>query len=371
MESLNERMKAADVLLREGATPHEGKLGRAFEEPEDETRFPFQRDRDRILHSTAFRRLQGKTQVFVAGEGDHYRTRLTHTLEVAQISRDLARTLRLNEDLAECIALAHDLGHPPFGHSGEEALHLWLREHGGHFEHNEQSHRIITLLEFHSQKYRGLNLNREVTDGLLKHSTHDEAGGMLGHTLESKLTNIADEIAYTGSDCDDGLRAGLFSRELLTNEVPLAKEAFERTRERGTFIRGSLQHMLVHDLLSHSSIDPNAEKPFTFSQPINDQLHILNAFLWKTMYLHPTVKGKAEEGQEVIRLLCDHYALHPSEKILQLQERTQSPLMEAIKDYVAGMTDSYAWQQAAHHHLLTVIPVLPDLPTDGDMVVSV
>lgn len=364
MGSLGDRMKAANALMREDATPHEGVLGRVFEEPEDVTRFPFQRDRDRILHSTAFRRLQGKTQVFVAGEGDHYRTRLTHTIEVAQISRDLARTLRLNEDLCECIALAHDFGHPPFGHAGEEALHLWMKEHGQAFEHNRQSHRIVTLLEFHSQQYKGLNLNREVIDGLLKHSTHTASGEALGHTLESRLANIADEIAYTGSDCDDGLRAGLFSREQLVNEVPVAKEAFELSRERGTFIRGSLLHILVHDLLAHSSVNPSDTRPFSFSQTINEQLAILKAFLWKYMYLHPTVKKKAEEGQEVIRLLCDHYHRNPPEKILRLQERTEDSLIDAIKDYVAGMTDSYAWLQAAENHLLTVIPVLPELPND-------
>ena len=149
-------------LVAPYAVPLEGRLGRIFSDPPDDYRLPFQRDRDRIMHASAFRRLQGKTQVFEVGESDHFRTRLTHSLEVSQVSRDLGRRLRLNEDLCECLALAHDLGHPPFGHSGEEALDTWLAEKGEHFEHNEHSLRIVTVLEKHSSLYQGLNLNREV-----------------------------------------------------------------------------------------------------------------------------------------------------------------------------------------------------------------
>jgi dGTPase len=177
MLPLADRIAQANALLSPRAVPHEGRLGRGVEEPEDAIRFPFQRDRDRIIHASAFRRLQGKTQVFVSGEDDHVRTRLTHTMEVAQIARDLARALRLNEDLAECIALAHDLGHPPFGHAGEAALDRWMREHGGRFEHNEQSFRVITLLEKHAAAVPGLNLHREVEEGLLKHSARHPISG--------------------------------------------------------------------------------------------------------------------------------------------------------------------------------------------------
>ena len=171
VKTLDDRITAANSLLASHAVPIQGQRGREQKEPGDETRFPFQRDRDRIIHTQAFRRLKGKTQVFVAGEGDHYRTRMTHTMEVTQLSRDIARTLSLNEDLAECIALAHDLGHSPFAHMGEEALDAWMKKQGSHFEHNEQSLRVVTLLEEHSSAYRGLNLNREVLEGLKKHST--------------------------------------------------------------------------------------------------------------------------------------------------------------------------------------------------------
>ncbi len=334
MKPLSQRIQEANALLIPSATPHEGRRGRTYEEPADETRFPFQRDRDRIIHSYSFLRLQGKTQVFAAGEGDHLRTRLTHTMEVAQISRDLARTLGLNEDLSECIALAHDLGHPPFGHAGEEALNAWMHGHGGHFEHNEQSHRIVTVLEKHSSKYPGLNLNLEIVEGLLKHSP-------LHHTLEARLVNIADSIAYNSHDCDDGLTADLFSREdLLT--VPLARQAYEHTRERGTYIRGALQHMLVEDLLKHSSLDSKDNEPISFSPAMAASLKELRNFLWDHMYMHPTVREQAMKGHRIVASLCDLLLKHPNEKIAHLQARTGGTVIEAIKDYVAGMTDAFA-----------------------------
>ncbi len=339
MFPLTERIAQANTLLSPNAVPHEGRLGRKVAEPEDDTRFPFQRDRDRIIHSYAFLRLQGKTQVFAVGEmGDHVRTRLTHTMVVAQISRDLARMLQLNEDLAECIALAHDIGHPPFGHAGEEAIDLWMKEHGSAFEHNLQSHRIVTLLEKHSSHYTGLNLNREVVEGLLKHSTE------ITHSLEARLTNIADEIAYHAHDCDDGLNAGLFSREELI-AVPLAHEAYERTRERGTYIRGALQHMMVHDLLEHSSLDPHHSDPITFSSGMRHSITELRQFLWDHMYTHPQVISQSKAGQEVVAALCRHYYANPNTKILDMQKRTDATLLEAVKDYVAGMSDTYAKDQ--------------------------
>ncbi|MBI3618819.1 dNTP triphosphohydrolase [Candidatus Peregrinibacteria bacterium] len=244
-------MAEANALLAPYAVPYEGRLGRVTLEPEDRTRFPFQRDRDRIIHTQAFRRLQGKTQVFVAGEGDHYRTRLTHTMEVAQIGRDLARALSLNEDLTECIALAHDLGHPPFAHAGEESLDAWMRGHGLSFEHNEQSLRLVTLLEEHASRIPGLNLNREVLEGLEKHSKHLEGRS---HTLEAQVVNMADEIAYTGHDCDDGLRAGFFSIEDISS-LALAKKAMDLIAPRGTALRGGIIHLLVTDLLEHTQLE--------------------------------------------------------------------------------------------------------------------
>ena len=186
-------------------------LGRRFEEPPSLTRTCFQRDRDRIVHSKAFRRLKHKTQVFVANESDHYRSRLTHSLEVAQISRHLSRLLRLNEDLCESIALAHDLGHPPFGHSGEREMNHLMKAFGG-FEHNRQSLRVVDVLEQKYPHFYGLNLSFEVREGLIKHqSAYDDAGIDGGYvTLEAEVVNLADEIAYNNHDLDDGLRAGVF-----------------------------------------------------------------------------------------------------------------------------------------------------------------
>jgi dGTPase len=331
-----------NTLLRPQAVPFSGRLGRAYKEPEDTTRFPFQRDRDRIIHTQSFRRLKGKTQVFVAGTHDHVRTRLTHTMEVAQISRDIARHLRLNEDLAECIALAHDLGHPPFGHTGEAAIDSWMQKHGGSFEHNRQSHRIVTILEEHCKTYTGLNLNLEVLQGLLKHETpHDDLSDQsrLGTSLEAAIVNLADEIAYTGHDTDDGLRAGLFSIEDIM-KIPLAKRASEEAKDRGTQIRGSIINILVRDLYAASG-----KHTICFSGACRQQLDMLRNFLWQSMYLHPRVREAADRGKACIVDLCVAFEAAVPAKVLDIQQRTKGNLPEAIKDYVAGMTDTFAMQQ--------------------------
>jgi len=359
MFSIQKRMDLAGSLLAPYAVPLGGLLGRAEGEPLDETRFPFQRDRDRLIHTQAFRRLQGKTQVFVAGEGDHYRTRLTHTMEVAQIGRDIARTLRLNEDLAECIALGHDLGHPPFGHSGEEALDAWMRTQGGSFEHNRQSLRIVTILEEHSSHHQGLNLNGEVLEGLMKHREDPESPQpMRGLSLEAQAVDCADQIAYTAHDCDDGIDAGLFRMETVT-DTKLAKEAAIKASKRHTSLRGALIHLLTEDLYQTTenflkeknirSLDEIYQRHLplvTFSEEMSEKLRELRAFLWQHMYLHPSVQSHNDEGQHVVASLCDRYRTDPPEKILRLQERTRSQLPEAVKDYVAGMTDHFAHVQA-------------------------
>lgn len=327
MLALNDRLKAANKLLSPEAVPHEGKLGREYPEEPDATRFPFQRDRDRIIHTRAFRRLKGKTQVFIEGVGDHYRTRLTHTMEVAQISRDVARTLALNEDLAECIALAHDLGHPPFGHAGEDALDAWMQRHGSRFEHNEQSLRIVTHLETHSQLYRGLNLNREVLAGLRK---YDPANVL---SLEAQAVNLSDEIAYTGHDTDDGLQAGLFTPENLAT-TRLGTRAMEKATAKGTSLRGALIHLLVTDLYASSGIN--------FSGTMREELQELRHFLHAHLYEHPNILAAMEEGKKIVTQLCEEYVRKPPEKVLALQEMTEGSLEEAVKDYVAGMTDQFA-----------------------------
>ncbi|TSC60703.1 MAG: dGTPase [Candidatus Peregrinibacteria bacterium Greene0416_62] len=364
MESLSKRIQAANALLAPYAVPHEGLLGRVYPEPEDDTRFPFQRDRDRIIHTQAFRRLKGKTQVFVAGTHDHVRTRLTHTMEVAQISRDIARSLGLNEDLAEAIALSHDLGHPPFGHSGEEALDQWMKNHGGSFEHNEQSHRVVTVLAEHSTLFPGLNLNQEILEGILKHKTpHDpgvaESRGspLRQPTLEAQIVNLSDEIAYTGHDCEDGIRAGLFTQADIM-AIPLAEQAFSIAMPRGTSLRGAIIHILVTDLLKttetlitdqsvHSLEDVlRCAAPLAqFSVSLKKELSALRDFLWNRMYLHPDVLKCSHEGQMILSQLCEQYLIKPPSKVRELQQRTVSALEEAVKDYVAGMTDKYAADQ--------------------------
>ncbi|MDO8649619.1 MAG: dNTP triphosphohydrolase [Candidatus Peregrinibacteria bacterium] len=358
MKPLSQRIRESDALLARYAVPHGGALGRVHPEADDETRFPFQRDGDRIIHTQAFRRLQGKTQVFIAGEGDHYRTRLTHTMEVAQIARDLARTLSLNEDLTEAIALAHDLGHPPFGHMGEEALDAWMREQGMHFEHNEQSVRIVSVLEEHSSQYIGLNLNQEILEGLRKHRPLKADASERALSLEAQIVNLADEIAYTAHDCDDGLRAGLFTLVEI-RDVPLAQDALARSAERGTSLRGGLIHLLVSDLyqqttarIERASIGSlenvyAAQEPIAaFSHDTQERLATMRSFLWEHMYLHPTVRKSNEQGQRVVRSLCAYFLEHPNEKISSLQRSTGATLPEAVKDYVAGMTDAYARAQA-------------------------
>lgn len=357
MKSLQERITAANQLLAPYAVPIEGTLGRENPEEEDETRFPFQRDRDRIIHTQSFRRLKGKTQVFVTGEGDHYRTRLTHTMEVAQLSRDIARALSLNEDLAECIALAHDLGHPPFGHAGEDELNAWMTSQGSSFEHNLQSYRIVTVLEEHSALHKGLNLHREVLEGLLKHRTphdHPEAELTRAPSLEAQLVNIADEIAYTGHDTDDGLRAQLFTVKDL-ERIPLVKDAAGQADSRGTSLRGALIRMMVTDLYTEtekhiheqgiSSLDDvyhAMDTLISFSAGMKDELKKMREFLWENMYMHTSVITRSNHGKEVITQLCEMYKREPTEKILELEKQTNGGLVEAIKDYVSGMTDDYA-----------------------------
>lgn len=315
------------------AVPLHGSLGRDTPEPEDVSRSPFQRDRGRIIQTQAFRRLQGKTQVFVTGKNDHYRTRLTHTLEVACISRDLARTLGLNEDLSECIALAHDLGHPPFGHTGEEALSEWMKQFGSHFEHNEQSLRIVTILESHSPHHKGLNLNQEILQGLQKHSLSHHK-----RSLEAALVDLSDEIAYNAHDCEDALEQKIFTLDALLR-VPLAKQAHEHRLSRKTSLRGAMIDLLVRDLCAASSAHV-----LTFSPSMRHALQELRSFLWTNMCLHPAIRKPADEGKNLVIALCDRLYKNPSSKIQMLARSLQSSTHEAVKDYVAGMTDTFAKQ---------------------------
>jgi dGTPase len=290
---------------------------RAVEEPDSPVRTPFQRDRDRIVHCKAFRRLKHKTQVFVAPEGDHYRTRLTHTLEACGIARTVARALGLNEDLTEAIGLGHDLGHPPFGHAGEEALDAALRERcGAGFKHNEHSLRVVEVLE---RDGRGLNLTEQVRDGILNHT-----GSKKPATLEGRIVKLVDRVAYINHDIDDALRAGiLHPRDLPAAEIDLLGET------------GSARiDTLVRDIVERSRVAGDIVQ----SDEIGMAMLRLRKFMFERVYLGPLARGEHERVHRVMRALFDHYMESPAE-VPQLEPGASE--CQRIADYLAGMTDRY------------------------------
>ncbi len=345
--------------------------GRRYPEDEPEYRTVFQRDRDRILHTTAFRRLEYKTQVFITYEGDYYRTRLTHTLEVAQIARTIARALGGNEDLTEAICLAHDLGHPPFGHSGETALARLMKDHGG-FDHNRQSFRIVTELERRYPDFPGLNLSWEVLEGIVKHETeYDKAEArdfnpeLRGH-LEAQIANVADELAYTAHDLDDGLRSGLLSLnmldgielwELLKHSIGWdGKVLDEMTRHR--LIRRliglevtDLVHA-THQRLRESgvqSVDDLQRLPYNvvaFSEEFNRRNRQLKDFLFLNLYRHYRVVRMAVKAERLISDLFNAYCSEPTILPSHIQRLIeQRGLERTVCDYIAGMTDRFAIEE--------------------------
>jgi dGTPase len=291
---------------------------RARPEPDCGLRTPFQRDRDRIVHSKSFRRLKHKTQVFVAPSGDHYRTRLTHTLEVAQISRTVARALRLNEDLVEAIGLGHDLGHPPFGHIGEAALDQCLSEHfGSAFRHHEQSLRVVEVLERDGQ---GLNLNEPVLNGILSHSGRAPEPS----TLEGKIVRLMDRAAYINHDIDDAVRAGVISLA----DLPAAPlEVLGDTGPRRI-------DALVHDLVEQSE----AAGDIVQGDVVGEAMSELRRFMFDRVYLGPEATREHAKIQLVVRALFDHYCTHPDEIPASIPE---GPLERRVTDYIAGMTDRF------------------------------
>lgn len=360
MRKLADRIRQANSLLAPYAVPHSGGLGRESKEPEDETRFPFQRDRDRIIHTQAFRRLKHKTQVFVSGHGDHYRTRITHTIEVAQLSRNIARTLGLNEDLAEAIALAHDLGHTPFGHAGEEAMNECMEKYGKTFEHNEQSLRIVRELEERTREYRGLNLSMEILEGLMKHRPAPAEAGLRrasrSLSLEAQVVNFADEIAYTAHDTDDGMRAGQFTLKDIQQTL-LGKTASARAFGRSE-LRGSIVDFLVTSLYEETEKrlkkyyiktlkDVYACESEIVGFPIGTVRMIgeLRRFLWDNLYASPSVQKQAKRGKKIIAALFRVYMKSPPAKVKALRTKHGGALEEAVKDYIAGMTDTYAMEK--------------------------
>lgn len=354
--------------------------GRRYPEPPPRYRSEFQRDRDRIIHSSAFRRLEYKTQVFVNHEGDLFRTRLTHTLEVAQIGRTIARVLGLNEDLVEAISLAHDLGHTPFGHAGQDALNTCMQPYGG-FEHNLQSVRIVDLLEERYADFAGLNLTFETREGILKHCSrrNAESLGQLGQRflertqpgLEAQLANLADEIAYNAHDIDDGLRAGLLSIEQMRT-APLVAELFARVeREHPELPERRLIYQvvrylidgLVTDLIETSraailaaapaDIDAVRAQPrplIQFSENTRRELRHLKGFLFRNLYRHHRVYRMANKSKQVITALFEAFFQDP--QLLPPQQQAHVAALEtaqqeagrarAVADYIAGMTDRFA-----------------------------
>lgn len=353
--------------------------GRRYSEDPPAHRGEFQRDRDRIVHSTAFRRLEYKTQVFVNHEGDLFRTRLTHSLEVAQIARGVARALSLNEDLAEAIALAHDLGHTPFGHAGQDALNECMRGHGG-FEHNLQSLRIVDELEQRYAAFDGLNLCFETREGILKHCSQDNARdlGELGArflnrtqpSLEAQICNLADEVAYNNHDIDDGLRSGLVSLDQL-EEVSLFRtnlilvKGLNKDLTGRRLIHETVRHMinaLVCDLIETTRANigrcnprsledvRNAAPLVGFSEDMCEAQREMKRFLRNNLYQHYQVLRMTRKAERIISDLFS--AFLGDARLLPREYRTDDDQARRVADYVAGMTDRYAMKE--HGRLFTV-----------------
>jgi dGTPase len=357
----------------------EDSRGRRYPEPVPEYRSEYQRDRDRIVHSTAFRRLVYKTQVFVNHEGDLYRTRLTHSLEVAQIARTAARALKLNEELSEAICLAHDLGHTPFGHAGQDALNDCMADFGG-FEHNLQSLRVVDDLEEHYAEFDGLNLTFECREGILKHCSYNNAIllGDVGERfinrqqpgLEAQLANFADEIAYNNHDVEDGIRAGLISVEqLLTvplfrgyhDEVQTKYPALAGRRFVYEILRRVINH-LVTDLIDSSAarlaqsgvrsiaeVRLHSKALIGFSDATRELNYALKSFLREQLYTHYKVRRMTAKARRVVRELFDAFFNDPALMPDEHEARTRLELVpgpagraRAVADYIAGMTDRYA-----------------------------
>ena len=390
-------MKRMAELAPYAAHPEESR-GRLYDEAPCPTRNVYQRDRDRIVHSTAFRRLIHKTQVFIYHEGDHYRTRLTHSLEVAQIGRTLARVLGLNEDLVEAISLAHDLGHTPFGHSGEDALNEAMASVGG-FDHNAQSLRIVTFLEHRYASFRGMNLSWETLEGIVKHN-----GPLIDHnraplaryaekglplairaymqvqdlrldtfaSLEGQIAALADDIAYNNHDIDDGFRAGYIAVKDL-EEVPMAGRTLALVRKtHGDLPNPHLVYemnrrmiaSMVQDVLAKTRARIADARPSTiedirggheplaqFSEKMAADIADLRRFLFAKVYKNPAIVRKMTEAQRILRELYDHFAEHPEEMNLEPGREAEiaDPVarQRAVGDFVAGMTDMFALKRHA------------------------
>ena len=352
--------------------------GRIHPEPTSLLRSPYQRDRDRVIHSTAFRRLKHKTQVFVNSTGDHYRTRITHSLEVAQIARTLAKYFNLNEDLCETLSLSHDLGHTPFGHAGEDALNECMSQFGG-FDHNIQTVRIITLLENNYYNFKGLNLSIEAIDGLVKHNGkvlnkkkfdnilgknffNDKINFLKNPSLEAQLASISDDIAYNSHDLEDGLRAKLYTIKDLKNIPVLSKiinkhKKFIKLKSSELILRAIIRDIInemVNDVIINTKKNIKKQKIYSIKDIYNSNNLLVNfskemelfdmsikSFLKERMYFSESVLKKTNEGKKIIKILFLKIKKNPS-KFIKKSIYQRNNIERNICDFIAGMTDRYA-----------------------------
>lgn len=362
-----------DKFLAPYAIHSKNSKGRKYPESEPDYRTCFQRDRDRVLHTTAFRRLEYKTQVFINYEGDYYRTRLTHTLEVTQIGRTIARALGACEDLVEVICMAHDMGHPPFGHSGEFTLNQLMQGNGG-FNHNHHSYRIVTEIERRYPDFPGLNLSWEVLEGMVKHETEYDKTDALefdpllrGH-LEAQITNVADELAYTSHDLDDGLRSGIITPEMLKG-IELWDMVSEKHAGKDCKLDDLTRHMIIRELtgLQVTSMINNSAKMIEksevktarelqslpsnvvgFDESMNKRNRILKDFLFNNLYHHYRVVRMHKKAERILSELFNAYNSEPTMLPLQFQALIEEKGKErTICDYLAGMTDRFAVDEYA------------------------
>ena len=366
-----QRILQEDETLAPYAVRSSQSKGRKFTEPEDAYRTPYQRDHDRIIHTTAFRRLEYKTQVFVNYEGDYYRTRLTHSLEVAQIGKSLAQALGLNADLTEGICLVHDLGHSPFGHAGEHVLNRLMEDHGG-FNHNQQTYRIVTELEDRYPNWIGLNLTYEMLEGIVKHETRYDSNSIAGFdpalrgSLEAQLANMADEMAYNAHDLDDGLRSGLLTHEQIAH-LDIWKFVRESIGWDGQKYDDMVRYRMIRRLIGLSiddvvvntttrieaagikAIEDVQRQPdnlASYSADFGKMADQLKDFLFEELYNHYRVVRMSFKAQQFIEQLFEAYTKRPRQLPPNVQERAKDiGLHRAAADYIAGMTDRFALQE--------------------------
>jgi dGTPase len=349
-QALEEREKQ---ILAPYALKNSESRGRIFFEELHPYRLAFARDRDRILYTKAFRRLKGKTQVFVASHGDHFRSRLTHTLEVAQIARTIARTLNANEDLVEAVALSHDLGHTPFGHAGEHAMRQMMQKFGKDFEHNAQSRRILEVLESHPPHERGLNLSIEILDCLWKHPTDEQRQKNnlpKQNFFEGQIVDLSDEIAYLSHDIDDGIQSQLIDLNDLEG-VFLWRNISSNEKERRV---SKLINLMVENLVQESATRLQKLNPknsddicdadqfvIGFSPEFLKHVLELRKFLYQKFYKNPIVMEQTKYGEHIVENLFKYFVEHP-EKLPENNNNMADPLAERVKDFIAGMTDTFA-----------------------------